>query len=231
MILSEVSNQIIDKIENMDEASKYSTDIILIDVISFSQLSATEQLEIITFLTKSYTKMIEAMLVNSEMTLKKMVLGFISTGDGFYCVLNPRLKGFGAILGLSFNHFAEHISQKYPYFRGIRVAVHTGNIYAFTDILGHNNFVGDGLNECARYIELKNYAISTVVVSQEAYDNFEVFLQRHKDFYTLLSEHQFKRSSAYHFTDKHGHKRLGYMIWLRRGGIINPPNITFNSMI
>lgn len=215
----------------MSEGSKYSTDIILIDVISFSQLTAMEQLEIITFLTKSYTRMIETMLVNSEMTLKKMVLGFISTGDGFYCILNPRLKGFGPILGLSFNHFAEHISEKYPYFKGIRVAVHTGNVYAFTDILGHDNFVGDGLNECARYIELKHYTISTVVVSQEAYDHFEGFLQRHKDFYALLSERQFKRSRGYSFSDKHGAKRVGYMIWLRRGGIINPPNITFNSML
>jgi len=215
----------------MKQSSSYTTDIILIDVISFSQLTADQQLEIITFLTKSYSRMIEAMLVNSEMTLKKMVLGFISTGDGFYCILNPRLKGFGAILGLSFNHFAEQISEKYPYFKGIRVAVHTGNIYTFTDILGHNNFVGDGLNECARYIEIKNYTISTVVVSQEAYNNFEGFLQRHRDFYTLLTEHQFKRSKAYTFVDKHNVSHLSYMIWLRKGGIINPPIITFNTML
>ena len=127
--------------------SGHTTDIILIDIISFSQLNSQQQIEIITFLTKSYTKMIENLLVNSEMTLSKMILGFISTGDGFYCILNPRLKGFGTVLGLGFSHFSEIIAEKYPYFRGIRIAVHTGKVYQFTDILGNDNFVGDGLND------------------------------------------------------------------------------------
>lgn len=207
------------------------TDIILIDVISFSKLTSQQQLEIITFLTKSYTKMIETMLINSELTLQKMVLGFISTGDGFYCILNPRLKGFGTILGLSFNHFSEFIAEKYPYFRGIRVAVHTGQVYQFTDILGNTNYVGDGLNDCARYLEIKDYTISTVVISEEAYDSFEKFLKLYPDFYALLVEHQFKRSRGYHFYDKHNNKKTGYLVWLRKGGIINPPHINFNSMM
>ena len=139
-----------------------STDIILVDIINFSQLDAGQQLEIIQFLTASYQKMLETMLANSRMKLNRLILGLISTGDGFYCILNPRLKGFGTILGLSFNHFSELIAKKYPYFRGIRIAVHTGTVYEFTDILGHKNYVGDGLNECMRYIELKEYTISTV---------------------------------------------------------------------
>ena len=207
------------------------TDIILVDIINFSQLDSVQQLEIIQFLTASYTKMIEAMLVNSQMRLKDMVLGFISTGDGFYCILHPRLKGFGTILGLSFNHFSEYIAKRYPYFRGIRVAVHTGEIYAFTDILGNNNYVGDGLNECARYIEFKDYTISTVIVSDTAYQTFQHFLERHPDYHALLVEHEFKRSAQYSFYDKHGTLLHGYMIWLRHGGIINPPNINFNSLI
>ena len=207
------------------------TDIILVDVINFSQLDSRQQLEIIQFLTASYTKMVEAMLANSQMKLRDMMLGFISTGDGFYCILNPRLKGFGTILGLSFNHFSEYIAQRYPYFRGIRVAIHTGEIYEFTDILGHTNYVGDGLNECARYIELKDYTISTVVVSDSAFVAFQKFLELHPDYHALLVEHQFKRSSQYSFYDKHGTLLHGYMVWLRRGGIINPPNINFNSLM
>jgi len=207
------------------------TDIILVDVINFSQLHAKQQLEIIKFLTKSYTKMISTLLANSQMNLERMVLGFISTGDGFYCILNPKLKGFGAILGLSFNHFSDYIAQRYPYFRGIRVAVHTGEVYQFTDILGNANFVGDGLNECARYIEFKNYTISTVIISESAFASFQRFLELHPDYEALLFEHQFKRSSQYSFYDKHGTLLHGYMIWLRRGGIINPPNVNFNSLM
>lgn len=211
--------------------SEWITDIILIDIINFSKLSANQQLEIINFLTKSYSNMIVKMLANSNMKLEKLILGFVSTGDGFFCILNPRLKGYGAILGLSFNHFSEHISKKYPYFEGIRIAVHTGEVHEFQDILGHKNYIGDGLNDCARYLELKEYTISTVMISDMAYDSLKKFLELYKDFHTLLVEREFKHSREYTFEDKHGKKKKGYLVWLRKAGIINPPNINFNSMI
>lgn len=211
--------------------SEWITDIILIDIINFSKLSANQQLEIINFLTKSYSNMIVKMLANSNMKLEKLILGFVSTGDGFFCILNPRLKGYGAILGLSFNHFSEHISKKYPYFEGIRIAVHTGEVHEFQDILGHKNYIGDGLNDCARYLELKEYTISTVMISDMAYNSLKKFLELYKDFHTLLVEREFKHSREYTFEDKHGKKKKGYLVWLRKAGIINPPNINFNSMI
>jgi len=207
------------------------TDIVLIDIISFSQLKSSQQLEIIVFLTKSFKKMIEKMLLNSNMPLSKFIIGFISTGDGFYCLLNPRLKGFGAILGLSFNHFAEHISVKYPYFEGLKIAVHVGEVNEFEDILGNKNFIGDGLNDCARFLEIKNFNISTVMVSEQAYENLKKFLAVHKDFNRLLTKHGLKKSSQYLFKDKHGKEKKGCLIWLRKSGIINPPDINYNSII
>jgi hypothetical protein len=207
------------------------TDIVLIDIINFSRLSSEHQLEIIVLLTKSYKKMIEKMLLNSNMTLGKLILGYVSTGDGFYCILNPRLKGFGIILGLGFNHFSDQISKKYPYFEGVRVAVHTGIVNEFTDILGHKNYIGDGLNDCARYLELKNYTISTVMVSDEAFEGLKNFLTFHQDFDTLLSEREFKHSQQYAFKDKHGNEKNASLVWLRKSGIINPPNINFNSIL
>jgi len=206
------------------------TDIVLIDIINFSILSSSQQLEIITFLTKSFTKMINKMLENSNMSLPKLILGFISTGDGFYCILNPKLIGYGTILGLSFNHFSDYIAKKYPYFEGIRVAVHCGEVYEFTDILGNSNYVGHGLNDCSRYLELKNYTISTVIVSDVALENFKKFLEIHHDFDLLLSQRELKRSSMYSFTDKHGNQKQACLVWLRKAGIINPPNTKFNSI-
>jgi hypothetical protein len=213
------------------QGTEWITDIILIDIINFSKLDSIQQLEIINFLTKSYTMMINKMLVNSNMPLSKLILGFISTGDGFFCILNPRLKGYGTVLGLSFNHFSEHIAKKYPYFEGIRIAVHTGQVYEFTDILGNKNYIGEGLNDCARYLEFKNYTISTVMVSEEAYKSFKNFLNIYKDFNTLLAEREFKHSAPYVFLDKHGNEKKGILVWLRKAGIINPPNINFNSII
>ena len=216
---------------NRQKARALITDIVLIDIINFSKLTSKEQLEIVVFLTKSFKKMIEKMLLNSNTPLSKFIIGFVSTGDGFYCILNPRLKGFGAILGLSFNHFSEHISTKYQYFQGIRIAIHTGEVNEFTDILGNRNFIGDGLNDCARYLEIKGFNITTVMVSQTGYASLKKFLTLHPDFNTLLSERGLQKSSIQTFEDKHGDEKHGCLIWLRKSGIINPPDINFNSII
>ena len=56
--------------------------------------------------------MIAQMLKNSNMSLNKFILGLVSTSDGFYCILNPRLQGYGAVLGLSFDHLSYQISKK-----------------------------------------------------------------------------------------------------------------------
>jgi len=216
---------------NRKKTTALITDIVLIDIINFSKLTSQEQLEIVTFLTKSFKKMIKKMLFNSNMPLTKFIIGFVSTGDGFYCILNPRLKGFGAILGLSFNHFAEHISRKYLYFQGIRIASHTGEVNEFTDILGNKNFIGDGLNDCARYLEIKDFNITTVMVSDTGYASLKRFLILHKDFNTLLLKHGLQKSSLHTFHDKHGNEKQGCLIWLRKSGIINPPDINFNSII
>lgn len=202
-----------------------STDIILVDIIGFSKLEDKQQLEIITYLTKSYTKMIQKMLSNSNMELNKLIVGFIPTGDGFFCILNTVLRGYGTMLALSFNYISEQISNKYSYFKGVKIAVHTGKVYEFKDILGNKNFIGNGLNDCARYLETKNYAVSTVMVSDSAFEYFKKFLQSHKDFETLLSKRELKYSKKHIFEDKHGNKKSGCFVWLRQGGIINPPVI------
>lgn len=212
-------------------SNNYTTDIVLVDIISFSELTPIQQLELIEYLTKSYSRMLEKLLSNSDMQLSQMVLGFISTGDGFYSIFNPKMKGFGTILGLSFNHLSELISARFPYFKGIRIAVHTGHVYEFTDILGHPNYIGDGLNHCARYLEHKDYSISTVFISTEAYASFKTFLELYPDFEALLVEQQFKRSRLQTFKDKHDNSWSGYLVWLRKGSVINPPHIKFNSLI
>jgi len=204
-----------------------NTDIVLIDIINFSLLSTEQQLEIINFLTRSYKKVIERMLQNAKIDLHELILGYIPTGDGFYCILTPKFRGYGSILGLSFNHFSEQISKKFSYFAGLRIAVHTGPINQFTDILGHDNYIGTGLNDCARYLEIKDFAISTVMVSTQAYDNFKRFITVHPEYNQLLLKREFKKSPMYTFRDKHGDEKKGYRVWLRKSGIITPPIYKF----
>ena len=207
----------------MQTKKEIFTDIVLIDIIGFSMLNSRQQLEIISFLTRSYRKVIEKILLQSKLDLENFIIGFIPTGDGFYCILNPEYKGYGSILGLSFNHFSEQITKMFPYFQGVRIAVHTGEIYQFKDILEHKNFIGEGLNDCARYLELKDFTISTVMVSDVAYDNLKKFLEEKKDYKKLLHQQEFKRSNAYFFKDKHQQIKKGYLIWVRKSGIIIPP--------
>ena len=95
----------------------------------------------------------------------------------------------------------------------------------------NKNYIGDGLNDCSRFLELKNFAISTVMVSDAAYESLKKFLELYKDFDTLLAQREFKHSNYYEFKDKHGDKKRGRLVWLRKAGIINPPNINFNSII
>jgi hypothetical protein len=207
-----------------------NTDIILIDIIDFSKLEPIEQLEIITYLTNTYTTMIDKMLKKSFMKLNYLIDGYIPTGDGFYCILNKDMKGYGTILALNFIHLSDYIAKKFSYFKGIRVAVHSGEIYEFKDIIGNKNYIGDGLNDCARYLELKNYTLSTVMISDSAYNNLKKFLDLNKVFNQLLIEHGFRHSQMYHFKDKHAKEKSGCLVWLRDAGIINLPKTNFKSI-
>ena len=207
----------------MSNKSEINTDIVLIDIINFSLLDSKQQLEIINFLTRSYKKVIQRILENAGLPLEELILGYIPTGDGFYCILQPKFRGYGTILGLSFNHFSEQISKKFSYFQGLRIAVHTGRINQFIDILDHKNFIGTGLNDCARYLEIKDFSISTVMISDDAYYNFQRFISVHKEYNQLLTQREFKKSSLYRFKDKHGNEKKGYRVWLRKSGIITPP--------
>ena len=211
----------------MAQYREITADIVLIDIINFSKLDSRQQLEIISFLTRSYRKVIEKMLSHSDIVLETFIMGFIPTGDGFYCILNPKYKGYGVILGLSFNHFSDQIAKMFPYFHGIRIAVHTGGVNQFRDILGHKNFIGDGLNDCARYLEIKDFTISTVMVSDTAYENLKKFLSNRKDYEDLLHKREFKHSKPYIFKDKHGITKQGYLVWMRKSGIITPPKYKF----
>lgn len=208
-----------------------STDIVLIDIIGFSNNSTKDQLEIITYLTKSYSKMIRTLLNNSQMSFSRMIEGIIPTGDGFYCILNPRLKGYGVILGLNFIYFAELMIKMNKKFSGVKVAVHTGEAYPFIDILGHTNFIGEGLNDCSRFLQIQNVSPTALIASKDAFISFEKFLNIHPDFQELMIQREFKRSSLQEFEDKHGKIRVTYLVWLRHTGIINPPNTNFNSLL
>ncbi len=207
----------------MKTQNAWETDIILVDIIGFSKLEPFQQLEIIKYMTNSYIKMINKMLEKSNMLLDDFIDGYIATGDGFYCILNPDMKGYGTVLALNFDYLSGLIAKKYPYFEGVKVAVHTGEIYQFKDMLGHKNYIGDGLNDCSRYLEIKLFSVSRVIISYEAFQNLREFLTLNEDFNSLFIKHGFKHSQMNEFKDKHSKLKRGCLVWLRDSGIMNLP--------
>jgi len=203
----------------------YETDIILIDIIGFSKLESIQQHELIVSFTQNYKQMIETVIAESKIKFEDLIGGFISTGDGFYSILSPSLKGYGVIFALSLKSFSDIALKKHSYFKGVRIAVHTGEVYPFNDILGHTNFVGDALNECARYLDHKRFDISHVVVSDVSFDSFRAFLDKYSKYAEILRNHGFRSGNAFEFEDKHHYIYVGYVIWIRKNGIINPPKV------
>jgi hypothetical protein len=65
------------------------------------------------------------------------------------------------------------------------------------------------------------------MVSESAYERFKKFLALRKDYEELLQKHEFKRSNPYTFEDKHSRPKVGYLVWMRKSGIITPPKYKF----
>jgi hypothetical protein len=205
------------------------TDIVLIDIIDYSKLSNLEQYNVVDTMSRFFKKAINLMLKKSNITQNQAILGFIATGDGFFIILSPKLKGYGVVLGLSLNNISKNIKKKLAYFKGIKVAVHTGDVIPFLDILGHKNFIGNGLNDCARYLEYKSPYIKDyftdgyVLVSKESTDEFNKFLRKNRKLYQIIEKLGFNISSEIVFEDKHKISHYGYFIWTDIEVVITPP--------
>jgi len=65
------------------------------------------------------------------------------------------------------------------------------------------------------------------MVSDAAYANLNKFLTQRKVYEELLYRREFKHSEAYIFKDKHGMTKRGYLVWMRKSGIITPPKYKF----
>src|SRR5205085_11119302 len=110
--------------------------------------------------------------------------GFISTGDGFYVILNPDMQGHGVLLGLSLRNYLLWMSSNMnDLYRGVRVAINHGEVLPFIDMNGCKNYVGDGLNDCSLLLEAhkgdgKEFVndfcgdLNYVVASESAYSVF-----------------------------------------------------------
>jgi hypothetical protein len=186
------------------------TGIILLDIIGFSQLDDGQQLKAANLITNS-TKTLVPILAAASLRSADFIVAFIPTGDGFYIVLHEELKETALLLGLSVRTAAlkENARTNGP-MKGVRVAVHRGTLSPFTDINGHANYVGSGLNDCARLHGASIEKSSTkgipgdesfVVASVSALASCR---SRYPNYVKELEYAKYAESDEFTITDKHG---------------------------
>jgi hypothetical protein len=209
-----------------------TTDIILIDVVGYSLMSNEEQLHTAEIINTSLSKQIHFMAELANLRKEEVVLGFIPTGDGMYILLNPQVYGYGILLGLSIRNYLLWTSSELlnGLYKGVRAGIHIGTLLSFTDVNGCRNYVGSGLNDCARLLSVKNEDAITfcgdtnyIVASESAYFWF-LKLFTGKDAKEFLSTMRVKVSDQFQITDKHKKVHNARLIDASRYVEVQPPN-------
>jgi hypothetical protein len=212
---------------------KITTDIILIDIVGYSLLTNEEQLYTVEVINTDLSKWIHFMAELTNLRKEEVLLGFIPTGDGMYLLLNPIICGYGIPLALSIRNYLIYTSKELmkSLYQGVRAGVNMGTVLSFDDVNGNRNYVGSGLNDCARLLSIKNEdAIkfcgdtNYVVVSESAYFWFRKLFSG-DDAESFLSSMEFKMSEQIQITDKHTNVHNAYLIEVSRYVGIQPPNL------
>ena len=214
------------------ERFEITTDIILIDVVKYSLLANEEQLRAVEAIQFDLTKQIHFMGELTNLRNSEVVLGFVSTGDGLYVVVNPQICGYGIPLGLSIRNYLLWLSsnQENALYPGIRVAIHMGKCISFTDVNGSTNYVGDGPNDCARLFSIPDdEAIrfcgdTNYVVASQAAGVWFHKLFKSQESGRFLSTMQFRMSKEFQIVDKHKKIHRAHLVDGFRGTFIQPPN-------
>jgi hypothetical protein len=206
------------------------TDIVLMDIVGFSKLSNMQQYALISDFSTLFRKTLSIMC--GGLNTSDFVLGIIPTGDGFYTVLSQSQKGFGAIYAL----FLKNIAKKlfvYDYFSGVKVAAHTGYLIPFMGVDGTENFIGNGMNQCARFLEFdaKQYMESVpregyVVISSEAHHNLEILLEKNAALGRKVAALGVYLGEEVAFRDKHSNRYKGCFLDANSDAIITFPVIS-----
>lgn len=211
----------------------YVTDILLLDIVGFSKLTGEQQYATVQILTKTAKQNIRLSATLSFRALNEVVRGFIPTGDGFYVILQPELAGYGVLLAASLRSgllLAARRAQNL--FQGVRIAVHLGAAVPFQDLTDRENFVGPGLNDCARLFGAQLSMSPTesipedenfIVISEEAYDYFRRTLGADRAMKQFLNTIKFRVSDGFEITDKHGKVHRARFAEASRVVAINPP--------
>ncbi len=137
--------------------------IVLLDIIDFSELTDDQELDLLKIINKELMNYLN----QGGWQKENLFIGFVPTGDGFYLIgdlINSLVWGQTFIIFiLSFrNSLLKRLKDINSSCSGIKIAIHFGRTLEFKDINDNHNYIGSGMNDCARllspinsYIEVK----------------------------------------------------------------------------
>jgi hypothetical protein len=223
-------------IETKPEMSNVSleitTDIILLDLVGYSLLNNEEQLRAVEVLHSDLTKEINFIAEIANLRNCELVLDLVPTGDGLYVLVNPQICGYGIPLAISIRNYLLWFASHQPdrLYHGVRVAVHMGKVLSFQGVNERRNYVGDGMNDCARLLSVADEAAvrfcgdtNYVIASEAACVWFHRLFADDKA-KQFLATMKFKMSSQYQITDKHRKIHNVHLVDAFRLAFIPPPN-------
>lgn len=200
----------------------HSTAAILFDIVDYSKLTDEQQFQTITLLSQSFRAHLDVLSCQSFLTAEELLLGMIPTGDGLYLLMREQFADFGVLLALSLRTRVLSIREtSQRLFAGVRTCVHVGNVIPVSDIVGGSNFVGSGLNDCARYGSFKpstqqldevgcgdgNWVIASSAALARFYAAFAFpAALRYRD------QIGYTAGTPFTFADKHGRHHAGCLI-------------------
>jgi hypothetical protein len=159
------------------------TDIILFDIVNYSLLSDEDQWKTIHSMSQKIEEFLPILCGQSFLKIEEVILGFVPTGDGAFLILDHKFAGYGLFTAISLRTSLLQLkSQTNNLFSGLRVAINFGAVLPIEDLTRKTNFVGSGLNDCARlfcvgkediekqkHIKDQNY----IIISDSAFQQFK----------------------------------------------------------
>lgn len=213
----------------------HTTDIILFDIVGYSLLNDDDQFKAIYLINQKLNDFLKILYGQSSLKIEEVILGFAPTGDGAYIVLNHTVAGYGLFLAISLRSILLQLSmQTNKLFSGLRIAINFGSAIPIIDLTGKTNFVGSGLNDCARLLSINNGIIALqqhvkdenyIVISKSALTYFkEKYSGKENDAFLKIIKLEIGNEVL--FKDKHKKEHAAFFIESSRHASITPPKPT-----
>jgi hypothetical protein len=212
---------------------KIQTSIILFDLVGYSQLTDDEQFLSIKLLSKSLSDTLAILFGQSSLKKEEVLSGIIPTGDGAFLILNHQFADYGLLLALSVRTIVLNLQARTKrLFKGVRTALHFGVVIPVDDLTGSRNFVGTGLNYCARLCDHRPLQIhmdqvncedgNWVIASDVAFQYFESKFS-YPEAMSFRGTIKFVASDEFEFVDKHERTHRARLVEASRHVASKPP--------